>query len=61
MTSLTTILSIQPIFWITQGTIQDFALALTIGVVVGTYSSIYIAAPISILVDRLFYRAKARR
>jgi preprotein translocase subunit SecF len=61
MTSLTTILSIQPILWITQGTIQDFALALTIGVFVGTYSSIYIAAPISIFVDRLFYRAKARR
>ena len=61
MTSLTTILSIQPILWITQGTIQDFALALTIGVVIGTYSSIYIAAPISIFVDRLFYKAKARR
>ena len=61
MTSLTTVLSIQPILYLTRGTIQDFALALTIGVVVGTYSSVYIAAPISIFVDRLFYQKKARR
>jgi preprotein translocase subunit SecF len=61
MTSLTTILSIQPILWITRGTIQDFALALTIGVIIGTYSTVYIAAPISILIDNLFYQRKARR
>jgi preprotein translocase subunit SecF len=61
MTSLTTIFSIQPILFLTRGTIQDFALALTLGVVIGTYSTVYIAAPISIFIDRFFYQRKARR
>lgn len=33
--------------------IADFFLAITIGIVVGTYSSIFIAAPVTILFDRL--------
>ena len=31
------------------GVIQDFALALLIGVVVGTYSSIFVASPVLLL------------
>jgi len=60
MTGLTTVISIQPILFMTRGTIQDFALALTLGVAIGTYSSVYIAAPVSIWVDRLFFQKKAR-
>jgi len=61
ITSLTTVMAIMPVLFITRGTIQDFALALTIGIVVGTYSSIYIAAPISIVVDNIFYKKKVRK
>jgi len=39
------------LFWGT-GVIRDFAFTLLIGVVVGTYSSIYVAAPLTELIDR---------
>lgn len=37
--------------------VQDIALSLAIGVLVGTYSSIYIAAPVTEWLDRRFFRA----
>jgi preprotein translocase subunit SecF len=63
MTSFTTLLSILPILFLTRGTIQDFALALTIGILIGTYSTVYIASPIALWIDRRFYQraAKARK
>jgi preprotein translocase subunit SecF len=42
------------LFWGT-GVIRDFAFTLLIGVVVGTYSSIYIAAPLTELIDRRIF------
>lgn len=45
-TSLTTLLAIISIAIFTQGEVQDFAEALIVGIVVGTYSSIFIAAPV---------------
>ncbi len=45
ITSLTTLLAVIAIFIFATGTIQDFALNLIVGVIVGTYSSIGIAAP----------------
>jgi len=33
--------------------IRDFFLAITLGVVIGTYSSIFVAAPITLFFDRL--------
>ncbi|MEC8104389.1 MAG: protein translocase subunit SecF [Pseudomonadota bacterium] len=44
MTSLTTLLVFLALFFLGGDIIHNFALALTIGVAVGTYSSIYIAA-----------------
>jgi len=44
MTSLTTILVLLALLFLGGDIIHNFALALTIGVGVGTYSSIYIAA-----------------
>jgi preprotein translocase subunit SecF len=37
------------------GTLKDFALTLTIGMVLGTYSTIYIALPVSEWLDRLVF------
>ncbi len=48
VSSLTVILAMAAVFVFTQGSIKDFAEALIIGVVVGTYSSIFIAAPMMV-------------
>lgn len=49
MTSLTTVLVLLALLFIGGEVIHNFALGLTIGVVVGTYSSIYVAANILLL------------
>ena len=46
ITSLTTLLAVIAIFLFGTGVIRVFALNLMIGVIVGTYSSIFIASPI---------------
>ena len=46
ITSLTTLLAVIAIFLFGTGVIKIFALNLMIGVIVGTYSSIFIASPI---------------
>ena len=49
------------LFWGT-GVIRDFAFTLLIGVVVGTYSSIYVAAPLTELIDRkVFGKIKKKK
>jgi len=49
LTSVTTLLAVLALFAFAGGVIQDFATALLIGVVVGTYSSVFIASPLLIL------------
>ncbi|HZF54089.1 MAG TPA: protein translocase subunit SecF [Polyangiaceae bacterium] len=46
------------LFWGT-GVIKDFAFALLVGIIVGTYSSIYVAAPLTEWIDRRFFGSKA--
>jgi len=48
MTSLTTLLVLFALFFLGGEIIHDFALALIIGVFIGTYSSIYVASPITL-------------
>lgn len=48
MTSLTTLLVLTALFFLGGEIIHDFALALIVGVLVGTYSSIYVASPITL-------------
>jgi preprotein translocase subunit SecF len=45
ITSLTTMLAVLAIFLFATGQIRDFALNLMVGIVVGTYSSIFVASP----------------
>jgi SecD/SecF fusion protein len=52
LTSLTTLLSVLVLLVFGGGAIYDFALALLIGVVVGTYSSIFVATPVMLLWHR---------
>jgi preprotein translocase subunit SecF len=59
ITSGTVVLSLVAfLFWGT-GALKDFAFALLVGVGVGTYSSIYVAAPITEWADRRFFGASA--
>ncbi|ORU93146.1 MAG: preprotein translocase subunit SecF [Cycloclasticus sp. symbiont of Poecilosclerida sp. N] len=48
ITSLTTLLVLVALFFLGGEIIHDFALALIVGVVIGTYSSIYVASPITL-------------
>jgi preprotein translocase subunit SecF len=57
ITSLTTLVAVVAIFVFTTGQIKDFALALIVGIFVGTYSSIYVASPFF----EMFHRAQVKR
>jgi len=46
ITSITTLLAVVAIFVFTTGVIKDFAFNLIVGIIVGTYSSIFIASPV---------------
>ncbi len=46
ITSMTTLLAVTALFIFGTGMIRDFALNLIVGVVVGTYSSIFVASPV---------------
>lgn len=48
-TSISTLLPLLAILFFGGPTLQDFALALTIGVITGTYSSFFVAAPLVVL------------
>ena len=52
LTSGATMLSVIPFFIWGTGIIKDFALAMVVGIIAGTYSSIYVAAPITEWFDK---------
>ena len=52
LTSGTTFLAVLVLFLLGGRVINDFSLILLIGIVVGTYSSIFIASPIVLLFGR---------
>jgi len=55
LTSGTTLLVVIATWALGTGAIKDFAFALFIGITVGTYSSLFIAAPVFLWVNRRFY------
>jgi preprotein translocase subunit SecF len=57
LTSLVTGLSLVGLLIFGVGEIWDFAMAMLVGIIVGTYSSVYIASPLTIWLDE---RAAAR-
>ncbi len=54
LTSLTTLAVVLSLLVLGGEVLRPFAIAMTIGVLVGTYSSIYIAAPVLLLLERRF-------
>ncbi|SBW09916.1 Protein-export membrane protein SecF [uncultured delta proteobacterium] len=62
LTSLTTLVVITSLLLFGGGIIHDFALVMFIGVLVGTYSSIFVASPILLLFgDTVIAQAEAAR
>lgn len=66
ITSGVTLLAVLALLFLGGGVIHDFAFALTVGILVGTYSSIYVASPVVLAWNKLFpqkgpARGKKRR
>ncbi len=59
LTSVTTLVAVLSIFLLGGGLIRDFAFAMCVGVVVGTYSSIFVASPLFLTLHELFEKRKA--
>jgi preprotein translocase subunit SecF len=59
LTSGSVLLSVFGMFFWGTGALKDFALALFVGVIAGTYSSIFVAAPMTEWIDRKFFGATA--
>ncbi|MEZ4381568.1 MAG: protein translocase subunit SecF [Nannocystaceae bacterium] len=55
LTSTTTLLVVLSIWVLGSGPIKDFAFALIVGLLVGTYSSLFIASPLFLWINRRFY------
>ncbi|RLB16987.1 MAG: protein translocase subunit SecF [Deltaproteobacteria bacterium] len=49
LTSMTTLIVVVFLFILGGGVIHDFAFALLVGILVGTYSSIYVASPVLLI------------
>lgn len=54
LTSGTTLLAVLSLLFLGGEVIRSFSLAMTIGILVGTYSSVYIAAPMLLLLEGRF-------
>lgn len=54
-TSFTTAIALVPFLFYGTGTIKDFAFTMLIGIGVGTYSSIFVAAPLTEYLDRRYF------
>ena len=53
LTSITTLVVVISVWILGGGLIKDFAFALLIGVVIGTYSSIFVASPVLLYLDKI--------
>ncbi len=56
-TSITTLLVLLAVFFFGGASIRDFVLALSIGVFIGTYSSVFLASPVLVVWERLKSRS----
>jgi preprotein translocase subunit SecF len=53
LTSLTVFLATLSLYLFAGGVIEEFSFAMLIGIILGTYSSIYVASPFIILLDKM--------
>lgn len=60
MTSVTTLAVLLALFYFGGGVIHDFAFTLMFGVIVGTYSSVFVAAPVVLSMEGYYKRMKEK-
>ena len=60
LTSITTLIAVGAMYIFAGGVIKDFVFTLAIGVIVGTYSSIYVASPLVLVADYFENKNKAK-
>jgi preprotein translocase subunit SecF len=60
ITTLCTMITVLAIFFFTSGSLKDFALALFVGMVSGTYSTIYIASAFVLWWEKIIEKRRAR-
>lgn len=53
-TTLTVLITLVAIYFFGGSTLQNFAFALLIGITAGAYSSVFVASPVLLLIDRYF-------
>lgn len=58
LTSFTTFLAVASLYFLAGGVIEDLAFTLAVGIVIGSYSSIYIANPLFLLFDKYVGKRK---
>ena len=52
LTSTSAMMALVVLAYFGGGSIQDFALTMLLGIIMGTFSSIYVAAPLALVVDK---------
>ena len=60
LTSSTTLMVVGSLFFLGGDVLRGFAFILTVGVIVGTYSSIYVASPFALLWENLIGRSSKK-
>lgn len=60
LTSLVTLLCVLMMFIFGGSSLRDFSFPLVIGMIAGVYSTMFIASPVIILMDRLFAKKEAK-
>ncbi len=60
LTSFVTLISVVPLAILCKGEIQSFAIAMCFGIFVGTYSTVYIASPFTIYVEKFMERKEKK-
>lgn len=58
LASGTTVFSLLAFFFFGTGALKDFALTLVLGIIMGTYSSIYVALPVTEWLDKKYFGGK---
>jgi preprotein translocase subunit SecF len=61
LTSLLTIFTVLAMLILGGGLIKDFALALLVGMISGVYSTVFVAAPVTLWVEKLIEMRRQRR
>jgi preprotein translocase subunit SecF len=61
LTSSTTLVVVAALFFLGGGVIHDFAFAMLVGIVVGTYSSIFVASPILLMWEKKQARTATKK